>query len=125
VFRIGEGEWNPESRSSYNLYDPVARSTVPVYPGGWSAVYVYPDNPGIWNLRSQNLESWYLGEELYVRVYDADPNPAKEKPPPQNLLLCGQFIVKTSKFLLLVLFLSPLQTFLNYLMMKKTKAIWY
>ncbi|KAG5111866.1 hypothetical protein JHK82_035135 [Glycine max] len=29
------------------------------------------------------------GEELYVRVYDADPNPAKEKPPPQNLLLCG------------------------------------
>uniref|UniRef100_A0A0R0HW04 Monocopper oxidase-like protein SKU5 n=1 Tax=Glycine max TaxID=3847 RepID=A0A0R0HW04_SOYBN len=88
VVGIGEGEWNPESRSSYNLYDPVARSTVPVYPGGWSAVYVYPDNPGIWNLRSQNLESWYLGEELYVRVYDADPNPAKEKPPPQNLLLC-------------------------------------
>ncbi|KAG4997897.1 hypothetical protein GLYMA_10G197300v4 [Glycine max] len=91
VVGIGEGEWNPESRSSYNLYDPVARSTVPVYPGGWSAVYVYPDNPGIWNLRSQNLESWYLGEELYVRVYDADPNPAKEKPPPQNLLLCGLF----------------------------------
>ncbi|KAG5111867.1 hypothetical protein JHK82_035136 [Glycine max] len=28
-------------------------------------------------------------EELYVRVYDVDPNPAKEKPPPQNLLLCG------------------------------------
>ena len=89
LFRMGEGDWNPESRSSYNLYDPVARSTVQVYPGGWSAVYVYPDNPGMWNLRSQNLQSWYLGEELYVRVYDADPNPAKEKPPPQNLLLCG------------------------------------
>ncbi|KAG4919437.1 hypothetical protein GLYMA_20G192900v4 [Glycine max] len=91
VVGIGEGEWNPESRSSYNLNDPVARSTVQVYPGGWSAVYVYPDNPGMWNLRSQNLQSWYLGEELYVRVYDADPNPAKEKPPPQNLLLCGFF----------------------------------
>jgi hypothetical protein len=24
-----------------------------------------------------------------VRVYDLDPNPAKERPPPQNLLLCG------------------------------------
>ncbi|KHN00955.1 Monocopper oxidase-like protein SKU5 [Glycine soja] len=82
VVGMGEGDWNPESRSSYNLYDPVARSTVQVYPGGWSSVYVYPDNPGMWNLRSQNLQSWYLGEELYVRVYDADPNPAKEKPPP-------------------------------------------
>ncbi|KAL5142309.1 Monocopper oxidase-like protein SKU5 [Glycine soja] len=91
VVGMGEGDWNPESRSSYNLYDPVARSTVQVYPGGWSSVYVYPDNPGMWNLRSQNLQSWYLGEDLYVRVYDADPNPTKEKPPPQNLLLCGKY----------------------------------
>ena len=89
VVGYGEGEWNEESRSSYNLFDPVVRSTVQVFPGGWSAVYLYPDNPGMWNLRSQNLKSWYLGEELYVRVYDPNPNPAKEKPPPQNLLLCG------------------------------------
>ncbi|ESW16237.1 hypothetical protein PHAVU_007G140000 [Phaseolus vulgaris] len=91
VVGMGEGEWSRESRSSYNLYDPVGRSSVQVYPGGWSAVYVYPDNPGMWNLRSQNLQSWYLGEELYVRVYDPDPNPAKEKPPPPNLLLCGKY----------------------------------
>ncbi|KAL2324966.1 hypothetical protein Fmac_024024 [Flemingia macrophylla] len=91
VVGMGYGKWIPESRSIYNLYDPVVRSTVQVYPGMWSAVYVYPDNPGMWNLRSQNLKSWYLGEELYVRVYDADPNPAKEKPPPKNLLLCGKF----------------------------------
>ncbi|MED6109051.1 hypothetical protein PIB30_116819 [Stylosanthes scabra] len=88
---VGEGEWRSESRSSYNLYDPVARSTAQVYPGGWSAVYVYPDNPGMWNLRSQKLKNWFLGEELYVRVYDPDSNPAKEKPPPENLLLCGKF----------------------------------
>ncbi|KAL1294992.1 hypothetical protein HN51_055829 [Arachis hypogaea] len=91
VVGMGEGEWRAESRSSYNLYDPVARSTVQVFPGGWSALYVYPDNPGMWNLRSQNLNNWFLGEELYVRVYDPDPNPAKEKSPPQNLLLCGKF----------------------------------
>ena len=119
VFRIGEGEWNPESRSSYNLNDPVARSTVQVYPGGWSAVYVYPDNPGMWNLRSQNLQSWYLGEELYVRVYDADPNPAKEKPPPQNLLLCGQFMLKLQSFFyLFVLFISFITNFHSWMMMK-------
>ncbi|CAL5209038.1 unnamed protein product [Lathyrus oleraceus] len=91
VVGLGEGEWKEESRSSYNLFDPVVRSTVQVFPGGWSAVYVYPDNPGMWNLRSQNLQSWYLGEELYIRVYDPNPNPAKEKPPPQNLLLCGKY----------------------------------
>ncbi|KAI3470515.1 hypothetical protein Pfo_027178 [Paulownia fortunei] len=60
-----------------------------VYPGGWTAVYVYLDNPGMWNLRSQNLQHWYLGQELYIRVYDPDPNPAKERPPPNNLLFCG------------------------------------
>jgi len=92
---MGEGEWSGESRSTYNVYDPVGRSSVQVYPGGWSAVYVYPDNPGMWNLRSQNLQSWYLGEELYVRVYDPDPNPAKEKPPPPNLLLCGQCMLNS------------------------------
>lgn len=91
VVGLGEGEWREELRWTYNLYDPVVRSTVEVFPRGWSAIYVFPDNPGMWNLRSQKLQNWYLGEELYVRVYDPDPNPAKEKPPPQNLLLCGKY----------------------------------
>lgn len=60
-----------------------------MYPEGWSAVYVYLDNPGMWNLRSQNLKHWYLGEELYIRVNDPDPNPSKERSPPSNLLFCG------------------------------------
>ncbi|XP_021912064.1 monocopper oxidase-like protein SKU5 [Carica papaya] len=91
VVGFGDGEWKPEMRNVYNLYDPVVRSTVQVYPGGWTAVYVYLDNPGMWNLRSQLLMNWYLGQELYMRVYSADPNPAKERPSPQNLLLCGIF----------------------------------
>ncbi|CAN1258155.1 Monocopper oxidase-like protein SKU5, partial [Linum perenne] len=61
VVGYGFGDWTPTSRSSYNIYNPVVRSTV----------------------------QWYLGEELYLRVYDSDPNPAKELPPPSNLLLCG------------------------------------
>ncbi|ONI23743.1 hypothetical protein PRUPE_2G205600 [Prunus persica] len=91
VVGFGTGKWSQKSRSKYNLHDPVVRSTVQVYPGGWTAVYAYLDNPGMWNLRSQHLKNWYLGEELYLRVYDADPNPAKEKPAPNNLLLCGEF----------------------------------
>ncbi|KAK4356449.1 hypothetical protein RND71_025420 [Anisodus tanguticus] len=89
VVGYGFGNWTPESRRMYNLYDPVVRSTVQVYPKGWTAVYVYLDNPGMWNLRSQKLKNWFLGQELYIRVYDSDPNPAKEHFPPKNLLYCG------------------------------------
>ncbi|CAA2976605.1 monocopper oxidase SKU5 [Olea europaea subsp. europaea] len=90
VVGYGIGEWTPALRSTYNVYDPVVRSTVQVYPGGWSAFYVYLDNPGMWNLRSQNLKHWYLGQELYVRVYDPDANPKKERSPPENLMFCGK-----------------------------------
>ncbi|KAL5569462.1 hypothetical protein UlMin_026037 [Ulmus minor] len=91
VVGFGDGDWTAEDRSTYNLLDPVVRSTVQVYPGGWTAVYVFLDNPGMWNLRSQLLKHWYLGQELYIRLFNADPNPAKERPPPQNLLLCGNY----------------------------------
>ncbi|KAK3019659.1 hypothetical protein RJ639_004042, partial [Escallonia herrerae] len=91
VVGFGNGEWTPESRYTYNILDPVVRSTVQVYPGGWTAVYAFLDNPGMWNLRSQHLKHWYLGQELYIRVHDDDPNPAKERPPPRNVLLCGIF----------------------------------
>ncbi|OMO88840.1 Multicopper oxidase, type 1 [Corchorus capsularis] len=86
-----DGDWTPASRNSYNLLNPIVRSTTQVYPNRWTAVYVFLDNPGMWNLRSQNLKNWFLGEELYIRVFDADLNPAKERPPPGNLLLCGIF----------------------------------
>ncbi|KAF5188573.1 Monocopper oxidase-like protein sku5 [Thalictrum thalictroides] len=89
VVGFGYGDWNSGLRWSYNVWDPVVRSTVQVYPGMWTAVYAYLDNPGMWNLRSQRLENWYLGQELYIRVYDPDQNPAKERPPPDNLLKCG------------------------------------
>ncbi|CAI9091196.1 OLC1v1026156C1 [Oldenlandia corymbosa var. corymbosa] len=89
VVGFGNGTWTPDMRSTYNQHDPVVRSTVQVYPKGWTAVYVYMDNPGMWNLRSQNLKHWYLGQELYIRVYDPDLNPNKESLPPENLLYCG------------------------------------
>ncbi|XP_040968278.1 monocopper oxidase-like protein SKU5 isoform X2 [Gossypium hirsutum] len=89
VVGFGDEQWTPNSRYSYNTYDPVARSTIQVYPRRWIAVYAYLDNPGMWNLRSQHLKNWYLGQELYLRVYDPDPNPDKEKKPPENMLLCA------------------------------------
>ncbi|KAG8651092.1 hypothetical protein MANES_07G133302v8 [Manihot esculenta] len=58
---FGYGSWRPDARNTCNLFDPVVRSTVQVYPGGWTT----------------------------IQVHDNDLNPAKERPPPDNLLLCG------------------------------------
>ncbi|KAI7980480.1 Monocopper oxidase-like protein SKS2 [Camellia lanceoleosa] len=91
VIGFGNGQWTRALRSTYNLLDPVVRYTIQVYPKGWSAVYVYLDNIGMWNSRSQHLKIWYMDQEFYIRVYDNSSNPAKERPPPENLLLCGIF----------------------------------
>jgi hypothetical protein len=47
------------------------------------------DNVGIWNLRSENLDKWYLGEEVYVRVADPDGYNRTEMTAPHNVLFCG------------------------------------
>lgn len=59
------GVWTESSRTTYNKWDGVARSTTQVFPGAWTAILVSLDNAGIWNLRTENLDSWYLGQELY------------------------------------------------------------
>ncbi|KAJ8762396.1 hypothetical protein K2173_007556 [Erythroxylum novogranatense] len=98
VVGMGFGKWEESSRKTYNLIDAVPRSTVQVCPYSWTATLVMLDNPGIWNLRSQDAESWYLGQELYIRVKDfsvAKPNPSipgkdEALPPPANVILCGR-----------------------------------
>uniref|UniRef100_A0A0A9D897 Plastocyanin-like domain-containing protein n=1 Tax=Arundo donax TaxID=35708 RepID=A0A0A9D897_ARUDO len=85
------GEWTEDSRGTYNKGDGVARSTVQVYPGAWVAVLVSLDNVGIWNVRSENLDSWYLGQEVYVRVVNPEDTGNKtEMAIPDNTLYCGQ-----------------------------------
>ena len=59
-----------------------------VFPGAWTAVLVYLDNAGMWNLRAENLDSWYLGQEVYVSVV----NPEEDKGEfglPDNAIYCG------------------------------------
>ena len=47
------------------------------------------DNVGVWNLRTENLDSWYLGQETYVRVVNPEVNNKTELPIPDNALFCG------------------------------------
>ncbi|XP_023753275.1 monocopper oxidase-like protein SKS1 [Lactuca sativa] len=90
VVGMAYGEWTENSRGSYNRWDAVARSTTQVFPGGWTAILVYLDNAGAWNLRAVNLDRWYLGQETYMRIINPEDDGQKtEMPPPGNVLFCG------------------------------------
>ncbi|PUZ38352.1 hypothetical protein GQ55_9G189100 [Panicum hallii var. hallii] len=91
VVGMDYGEWTEDSRGTYNKGDGVARSTIQVYPGAWAAVLVSLDNVGVWNVRSENLDSWYLGQEVYIRVVNPeDAGNKTEMAIPSNALFCGQ-----------------------------------
>ncbi|GAB2300885.1 Monocopper oxidase-like protein sku5 [Dionaea muscipula] len=91
VFVVGMdfGEWTENSRGTYNKWDGIARTTAQVYPGAWTAILVSLDNVGIWNLRTENLDSWYLGEETYIRVVSPIYSNTTELLKPENALYCG------------------------------------
>ena len=59
-----------------------------VFPGAWTAILVSLDNAGNWNLRAENLDSWYLGQEVYLNVLNTE-NDSDEAPLPGNAINCG------------------------------------
>ncbi|CAH2044787.1 unnamed protein product [Thlaspi arvense] len=83
------GLWTENSRSTYNKGDGIARSTTQVFPGAWTAILVYLDNAGMWNLRIDNLASWYLGQEVYLNVVNPEID-SSENSIPQNTIYCGR-----------------------------------
>ncbi|KAK4436371.1 Monocopper oxidase-like protein SKS1 [Sesamum alatum] len=90
VVGMGYGEWMENNRGSYNRWDAISRSTVQVFAGGWTAVFVSLDNVGVWNLRTENLDRWYLGQETYMRIINPEDTDNKtELPVPDNVLYCG------------------------------------
>ncbi|XP_059443605.1 monocopper oxidase-like protein SKU5 [Corylus avellana] len=89
VVGMDYGEWTENSRGTYNKWDGIARATAQVYPGAWTAILISLDNVGVWNLRTENLDSWYLGQETYVRVVNPEDTNKTELPIPDNALFCG------------------------------------
>jgi len=89
VVGFGSGKWTPASRTRYNLFDAVYRTTTQVYPGSWTAVLVTFDNAGLWNLRSETWARQYLGQQTYVRVKSPAKSLRDEYNIPSNALLCG------------------------------------
>ncbi|XP_057747992.1 L-ascorbate oxidase homolog [Arachis stenosperma] len=90
-FLVGmeEGRWSPERRESYNLLDAVSRHTVQVFPNSWSAILLTFDNAGMWNLRSENAENRYLGQQMYISVLSPEKSLRDEYNLPLTQQICG------------------------------------
>ncbi|KAK9927497.1 hypothetical protein M0R45_024678 [Rubus argutus] len=108
VVGMDYGEWTENSRGTYNKWDGIApvdnsgstsvgtffpftgsAGNSRVYPGAWTAILISLDNVGIWNIRAENLDSWYLGQETYMRVVNPEATNKTELPIPDNALFCG------------------------------------
>jgi FtsP/CotA-like multicopper oxidase with cupredoxin domain len=92
VVGYGFGQWTPAKRRIYNLVDALTRHTVQVYPNSWTTILVSLDNKGMWNLRSAIWERQYLGQQLYLRVWNEQQSLYNEYNIPSNVLLCGKAI---------------------------------
>lgn len=44
---------------------------------------------GFWNVRAENLDTWYLGQEVYIKVVNPESTDKTELPKPDNALYCG------------------------------------
>ncbi|WVZ01122.1 hypothetical protein V8G54_027191 [Vigna mungo] len=101
VVGMDYGDWTENSRGSYNKWDAISRCTTQVFPGGWTAILISLDNVGSWNLRAENLDRWYLGQETYLRIINPEENGDTEMAAPDNVLYCGALKYKqksNSKF---------------------------
>ncbi|XP_028768450.1 L-ascorbate oxidase homolog [Neltuma alba] len=92
VIGYGSGQWTPDKKSTYNLVDALTRHTAQVYPNSWTTILVSLDNQGMWNMRSAIWERQYLGQQFYLRVWDAQKSLANEYDIPSNALLCGKAV---------------------------------
>ncbi|XP_004502172.1 L-ascorbate oxidase homolog [Cicer arietinum] len=87
------GKWSPEKRKNYNLLDAISRHTIQVFPKSWAAIMLTFDNAGMWNLRSEQAENRYLGQQLYISVLSPELSLRDEYNLPETQIVCG--IVKS------------------------------
>ncbi|GKV23653.1 hypothetical protein SLEP1_g33357 [Rubroshorea leprosula] len=90
-FIVGSGFGNfdiARDPARYNLIDPPERNTVAVPKGGWAAIRIKADNPGVWYIHCHLEEhtSWGLATGFIVQN---GPIPSQTLlPPPEDLPLC-------------------------------------
>ncbi|XP_047944111.1 laccase-1 [Salvia hispanica] len=90
-FIVGQGFGNFEAERDvlgYNLVDPPERNTVGVPVGGWAAIRINADNPGVWFIHCHLEEhtSWGLAMGFIVKS-GKEPTQCL-LPPPSDLPVC-------------------------------------
>ncbi|GAV64740.1 Cu-oxidase domain-containing protein/Cu-oxidase_2 domain-containing protein/Cu-oxidase_3 domain-containing protein [Cephalotus follicularis] len=90
-FIVGRGFGNfnaAKDPAKYNLVDPPERNTVAVPTGGWAAIRIKADNPGVWFIHCHLEEHTTWGLAMAFIVKDG-PGPSQSLlPPPADLPLC-------------------------------------
>lgn len=90
-FIVGRGFGNFDEKKDpahYNIVDPPQRNTVAVPVGGWAAIRINADNPGVWFIHCHLEEhtTWGLAMGLIVR---SGPEPSQcLLPPPSDFPTC-------------------------------------
>ncbi|XP_074372615.1 laccase-1 isoform X2 [Apium graveolens] len=89
IVGTGFGNFNEaKDPANYNLVDPPERNTVGVPMGGWAAIRINADNPGVWFIHCHLEEhtSWGLAMGLMVKC---GSNPSQcMLPPPDDFPSC-------------------------------------
>ncbi|KAF3953943.1 hypothetical protein ACB098_04G070100 [Castanea mollissima] len=90
-FVVGSGFGNfdvAKDPAKYNLVDPPERNTVPVATGGWAAIRLKADNPGVWFIHCHLEEHTSWGLAMVLVVKNGIGQSQSLLPPPKDLPLC-------------------------------------
>ncbi|XP_010540018.1 PREDICTED: laccase-1 [Tarenaya hassleriana] len=90
-FVVGSGFGNFDRKKDperYNLVDPPERNTVAVPTGGWTAIRINADNPGVWFIHCHLEEHTSWGLAMGFIVKDGSLPSQKLLPPPRDLPQC-------------------------------------
>ncbi|XP_004302195.1 PREDICTED: L-ascorbate oxidase [Fragaria vesca subsp. vesca] len=61
VLGHGEGKFDINNHTKYNLVNPIMKNTVPVHTYGWTALRFRADNPGVWAFHCHIESHFYMG----------------------------------------------------------------
>lgn len=90
-FIVGQGFGNynvKKDTQNYNLVDPPERNTVAVPSGGWAAIRLKADNPGVWFIHCHLEEHTSWGLAMVFIVKDGPTESKCLLPPPPDLPSC-------------------------------------
>lgn len=90
-FIVGKGFGNFDINTdpaNYNLVDPPERNTVAVPTGGWAAIRLKADNPGVWFVHCHLEEHTSWGLAMAFIVENGPEKSQRLDPPPKDLPAC-------------------------------------